>query len=202
MKIQNRWNGCSIFENEDETMRDTLLAALKSGANLCGADLCGANLRGADLRGANLRGADLREANLCGANLCEADLRGANLRGANLCEAKELNTLIAAQLSIIPAGKIIGWKKCQSNAIVKLEIGAKVKRSNATGRKCRSQSAKVLAIFDHFGRPIATATSKYDEDFTYEVGQIVSVSDFDEDRWNECAPGIHWFITREEAEDY
>ncbi len=54
--------------------RDEIIAAVKSGANLCGADLCDANLRGADLCDANLRGA----------NLCDADLCGANLRGADL----------------------------------------------------------------------------------------------------------------------
>lgn len=28
------------------------------------------------------------------------------------------------------------------------------------------------------------------------------VADFDENRWNECAPGIHFFITRDEAVRY
>jgi hypothetical protein len=28
------------------------------------------------------------------------------------------------------------------------------------------------------------------------------VENFNEDRWNECAAGIHFFITREEAIDY
>lgn len=32
--------------------------------------------------------------------------------------------------------------------------------------------------------------------------ETVSVADFDENRWNECAPGIHFFITREEAVRY
>ena len=70
------------FEKENNTIKDTLLEAIK-----CDADLRGANLRGANLRDADLRGADLRDANLCDANLCGADLRGADLRGANLCGA-------------------------------------------------------------------------------------------------------------------
>jgi hypothetical protein len=33
--------------------------------------------------------------------------------------------------------------------------------------------------------------------------QIGRVEDaFDENRWNECSHGIHFFITRKEAEDY
>ena len=59
MKILNRWTLSIIFENEKETLRETLIDALKEGADLRGADLSGAYLSGADLRGADLRGADL-----------------------------------------------------------------------------------------------------------------------------------------------
>ena len=44
--------------------------------------------------------------------------------------------------------------------------------------------------------------SIHDQTFIYKVGKTVSVCDFDENRWNECAPGIHFFITREEAINY
>ena len=73
--------GSVLFEHESEnnTIKETILEAKKSGANLVGANLEGANLVGAYLRGANLRGANLR-----GANLECANLRGANLEGANL----------------------------------------------------------------------------------------------------------------------
>ena len=52
------------YEKENNTIKDTVVEAVKSGANLwsanlCGADLSDANLRDADLRGANLGGADL-----------------------------------------------------------------------------------------------------------------------------------------------
>ena len=77
------------YEKENNTIKETLLEAIKSGANLRGAYLRGANLRGADLGGANLRDANLRDADLDdadlgGANLRDADLRGANLRGAKI----------------------------------------------------------------------------------------------------------------------
>ena len=46
------------------------------------------------------------------------------------------------------------------------------------------------------------ACSSYDNTFIYKKGEIVSVDNFDEDRWNECSTGIHFFITREEAVNY
>ena len=45
------------FEKEDNTIKDTLLEALKFGAYLSGANLSGAYLYGADLSGAHLSGA-------------------------------------------------------------------------------------------------------------------------------------------------
>ena len=87
--------GTLKFEGDFSSLKECVLAALKSGADLCDADLCGANLFDADLRGANLRGANLRDANLSGANLISADLSGANLRGADLRGAN----LISANLS-------------------------------------------------------------------------------------------------------
>lgn len=47
-----------------------------------------------------------------------------------------------------------------------------------------------------------TAYSSYDTDFTYKKGETVHVEDFDTNRWKECAPGIHFFITRIEAVEY
>ena len=39
--------------------------------------------------------------------------------------------------------------------------------------------------------------------FTYKIGATVHPREpFNEDRWNECAAGIHFFITKQEAEDY
>ena len=193
---------------------DNIEAILKEhGLNcLSGAYLSGAYLRDADLRGANLRGANLR-----GANLSYANLRGANLRGADLSCAElrcaELSELTVAQISILPdEGDIIGWKKAYVDGtmlpkpvIVKLLIPSDAQRSNATGRKCRASTARVLDLQDKQGNslpPDTTAYSSYDTDFTYQKGETIHVEDFDTDRWNECAPGIHFFITRIEAVEY
>ena len=183
-------------------------------ANLRYADLRGADLRSADLSGANLRCADLRYADLCGADLRSADLRSADLsaadlRGANLRDAN-LSELTVAQTSILPdEGDIIGWKKAitldGAPIIVKLLIPADAQRSNATGRKCRASTARVLDLQDKQGNslpPDTTAYSRYDTDFTYKKGETVHVENFDTNRWDECAPGIHFFITRIEAVEY
>ena len=160
-------------------------------ANLCGANLYGANLRNADLCGANLRSADLRSADLCGANL-----RNANLYGANLCGVKGADLAIA-QTRILPEGSIIGWKKCRNDVIVKLRIPEEAKRSHAFGRKCRAEYADVLEIFG-----AEEAISKHDNTVAYRVGERVTCHEWDGNWQEECAGGIHFFITRIEAENY
>ena len=182
-----------------------------SGADLLGANLRLANLSGADLLGVNLYRADLSGADLLGANLYRADLSGAdlsgaNLRGANLSGA-EIELMLVNKFYPIccpEAGSFVGWKKVRGDLIVKLEVTENAKRSSAFGRKCRCNEAKVLDIqnLDGTSADVTEVYSKHDANFAYRVGEIVRVDDFDEDRRNECAPGIHFFITRQEAVDY
>ncbi len=171
--------------------RAYLYGANLGGADLRGTDLGGANLRNADLYGANLGGADLRGANLRGADLRNADLRGANLRGA-----KNIPALVEAQTSILPEGELVGWKKCQGDVIVELLIPSDAKRSNATGRKCRASYAVVVAVHG-----AEEGRSSFDGNFVYRPGEVVRpVGAFDDNRWDECSSGIHFFITRAEAD--
>ncbi len=121
-----------------------------------------------------------------------ADLRGANLRGAT---ANELTCMYHLQCP--EEGAFIGWKKCQDNVIVKLQIPEDAKRSSATSRKCRCDKAIVL---DVLGADVGI--SNHDNSFLYKKGETIEVLDFEPDRWRECAPGIHFFITRAEAEAY
>ena len=75
------------YEKADNSIKDTLIEAVKSGAYLYGADLSGADLSGAYLSGAYLSGANLYGAYLSGAYLSGAYLSGANLYGAYLSGA-------------------------------------------------------------------------------------------------------------------
>ena len=172
------------------------------GADLYGADLYGADLRGANLYGANLRDADLRGAYLCGAYLCGAYLCGADLRGADPCGA-DLCGVRGAYIACPTDGSFIGWKKA-SGYIVKLQIPEDARRSSAGGEKCRCDKAYVVEIQNADGTKadIETIHSNHDANFVYTVGATVEVSDFDGDRWNECAPGIHFFIDRRAAVEY
>ena len=47
-----------------------------------------------------------------------------------------------------------------------------------------------------------TVRSGHDKNFVYTVGATVEVPDFDDNRWSECAPGIHFFIDRRAAVEY
>ncbi|MEQ2789347.1 pentapeptide repeat-containing protein [Flavonifractor plautii] len=182
------------------------------GANLSDADLRGANLSDADLRCANLSDADLRcanlrDADLRGANLSDADLRNADLCRADLCEASIDQMMwniytVFYPLQCPESGSYIGYKKA-SGLVVELEIPADARRSSATSRKCRASKAKVLSITDINGNPAGgQVKSNYDPNFVYAIGETVEVTDFDDNRWNECSTGIHHFITRAEAVIY
>ena len=181
-----------------------------SGADLSEADLSGAYLMRAYLRGADLRGADLSGADLSGADLSGAYLRGADLRGADLSGAYLMRADLsgAENVPYIPYacpdfGMFIGFKKAPGYIVV-LEIPEDAKRLSATGRKCRCNKAKVLEIqnIDGTKANVTKVASGHDSNFVYEVGKTVSVDNFCEDRWEECSPGIHFFINRQEAVNY
>ena len=175
-----------------------------TGADLRGADLRGANLYRVDLREANLYRADLREAHLYRADLREANLTGANLYRADLSGADLSEAKIDWPLVCPEKGSFIGYKKCRGGLIVELEIPEDALRSSATTRKCRCSKAKVLSItnLDGSKSECTETTSNRDHSFVYKVGETVEVPNFDTNRFNECSTGIHFFVTREEAEEY
>ena len=168
-------------------------------ADLGGANLSNADLRGADLRGADLRGADLRDANLYGADLKGANLSGANLWNADLSGAKNIFFPMACP----EKGSFIAFKKA-GFYIIELFIPSNAKRCSATSRKCRCSKAKVISITTPSGDKtnITEVYSNYDPNFIYKLGEYVEVKNFDDNRWNECSTGIHFFITRQEAVNY
>ena len=168
------------------------------------ADLSGANLRGANLRGANLsisaylHGANLSSADLRNANPSSADLSGANLSSAYLSGVKNISGIALAESSIVPeSGQFTGWKKCRNGVLVRVVVGKKARRSNATGRKCRAEYVKVLEVVG-----AEVGISNHDNRTEYRVGKIVRCDKWNENRFVECGGGIHFFLTRIEAENY
>lgn len=183
--------------------------AFLKGADLRGVELSNADLRGADLSYACLRRADLSYADLRGANLGYAGLSNADLKGADLSETKNVPYI---PMICPEEGSFIGWKKAyyddvESNTIksclVKLFIPEDAKRSSYSTRKCRCDKAQVLGIYSLDGSesPIS-AFSYYDSNFVYKTNEIISIDNFDENRWRECSTGIHFFINRQEAINY
>ena len=207
IEIKNRWTGAILFEykKENNNLKDTLIEAIKRGAYLGDANLRGADLGGAYLGNANLCDADLGDAylgnaNLSDAYLCGADLGDADLRGANLRGAKEIPYI---PLACPSDGPFIGWKKVH-NHLIKLLIPDGAKRSSATSRKCRCDKALVMEITDLDGtNPIVEIENISREPHTlYRVDKMVYPDSFDEDRWNECSHGIHFYINKQDAIDY
>ncbi len=213
IEIKHKITGAVIYTHQG----DTLVGANLSCANLRGADLLGVNLHdadlsGANLRGANLRGADLRGVNLRGVNLSDANLSDANLRGANLRYANIRCAylyganlygaigaeLILAQRRIVPSGTLTVYKKLAGSIIATLEIPADAQRCNALdSRKCRASKAVVRALSAG-----TSAVDGYTGKLVYVVGQAVTPDSYDPNIYVECSHGIHFFLTRIEAERY
>ena len=190
-----------IIENHQHWLNEDCegwgnMRANLEGANLKGVNLYRANLEGANLKGANLYRAYLYRAYLYRAYLYRANLEGANLKGAYL-EGANLNLQCPEKGSFIAFKKVNGY-------IVELEIQADAKRSSATTRKCRCEFAKVLSITNKDGSDSGLTVIHNDNycGCDYVVGEIVRSDSWDDDRWNECSHGIHFFITRDEAVIY
>ena len=214
MKITKKITNKIIFEDDSNTMKDCVINAISNGTclrgaylggahlggvYLHGADLRGADLRGAYLGGAYLRGTDLHDACLRGADLRGADLRGADFGGADLRDAKNIPFI---PLACPSDGEFIGWKKV-SKKLIKLLIPSDARRYSATSNKCRCDKAKVLEITDVDGsNPIASIINYSYAKTQYVVGEMVFPDSFDENRWNECSNGIHFFINKQEAINY
>ena len=146
------------------------------------------DLQGANLQGSNLQGANLQGANLQGANLRYANLQGSYLWGANLQDA----TLPPFQ--IVPEeGSFIAFKKVDTG-IIKILIPEDAKRtSTLVGRKCRASHVLVLE---------GSGNSHTHNALEYKESEIVVADSYNDDIRVQCTNGIHFFMTRKEAEDW
>ena len=157
--IKHRFSGTTLCEFDVKTVKEAVIEAVASGANLYGAYLSGANLSGADL----------------------SEVKNAEL--------------VLAQTSIVPEeGAFVGYKKLKNGVIAKLVIPDDAKRLNSYGsRKCRAEKAFVLE---------GSGRSSHNNSFAYAPEMWVIPDSFDDDRRVECSNGIHFFLTRIEAENY
>lgn len=126
--------------------------------------------------------ADLRGAYLRGANLSEADLRGVDLRGARLPDFQ------------IADGDLVAWKKADSR-IARLRIPYRARRTACLiNRKCRAE----FAVVDWIEGGVEEVRSE--RGGIYRVGEEVWPDRYCDDIRIDCSHGIHFFLTRAEAQ--
>lgn len=128
-------------------------------------------------------------------------LRGADLYCANLRDAKSIPYI---PLACPSDGAFVGWKKVHDK-LIKLQIPEDARRCSATTNKCRADKALVLAIYESDGVTESVEKEIVNNNYTqcvYKVGEMVYPDRFDDNRWNECSHGIHFFINKQEAINY
>lgn len=191
-----------------------------SNADLTEVELMGSTLGRTDFRGANLERADIRYANahyadFTGSNLRGVQFRHTNLSGASLSGATTIRTnfseaiLEDTRMDYIPFacpsdGSFVAWKKVNKK-LIKLQIPEDARRCSATSTKCRADKALVLAIYESDGVTESIETEVVNNNYAscvYKIGEMVYPDRFDDNRWNECSHGIHFFTNKREAINY
>lgn len=161
-------------------------------------------------------GADLTNASFGASELKEAHFDNAQMLHADLDDALCTETIVHGTPLVCPEkGGFTAFKQCveaksYKEFVVELYIPARAKRSSATSRKCRASEAKVMGIYSKTGKRLSARelsglhiVSHHNNLFEYKLGATVRPTRaFDENRWHECASGIHFFLTFEEAANY
>lgn len=197
------------FSGQDLSGVDFRGSYLKK-ANFSGCNLSRANFDGVDLIEANLRGANLSKASLdktdfMGADLTNADLSGTDLSTANLRFTTQSSTTMPAKPVILPnkGESVIGYKKLSAGAIIKVEVPADAERlSTHKSKKCRASALLTLEVIKEprSGELMSGfVTYKHSR---YAAGEITLPDGFNSDDTEQCAPGLHFFLTLQEAEDF
>lgn len=163
----------------------------------------GCSMKNANFKHANMKTGSFRYCDMRNCNIEDADLFGAVLEYAKLDGIISNEGTKWFRLHCPERGAFLGYKKCVNNRLVQLLIPADAKRTSATLPSCRCNKAKVLTIksFDYQDN-YDEAWSLVDENFVYKKGEWVEVKDFNEDRWMDSTTGIHFWMTRKEAQDY
>jgi hypothetical protein len=207
-----------IFSSQCSSRREAIEKALKSkvsfryadltNEDFSGLDLSNINFYGADLEGSLFSRAKLNKTNFSRAFLAGSDFRNTNIKNAILSNANGITyckfsrrgkKYIVSKHFAVPKGKLVGYKKIQNicrdkNVICTLEIPAKAKRIKTLAGKCRAEYAIVRK---------GNGYSFYQNSFIYKEGSVVKPEKkFNDDSFVECASGIHFFLTKKEAQDY
>lgn len=200
------------LSGEDLSNMDFTLSSFQNTV-LDGVDFEGSTVENALFDGCSMRKANFRNAKMVTASFRYCDMRECNIEGANLygavLEFAKLDGIVSDEgtqwfrLHCPEKGAFLAYKKCVNDRMVQLLVPADAKRTSATLPSCRCNKAKVLTIksFD-FKENFDEAWSLVDENFVYRRGEWVEVKNFNEDRWQDSTTGIHFWLTRAEAEAY
>lgn len=200
------------LSGEDLSNMDFTLSSFQNTV-LDGVDFEGSTVENALFDGCSMRKANFRNAKMVTASFRYCDMRECNIEGANLygavLEFAKLDGIVSDEatqwfrLHCPETGAFLAYKKCVNDRMVQLLVPADAKRTSATLPSCRCNKAKVLTIksFD-FKENFDEAWSLVDENFVYRKGEWVEVKNFNEDRWQDSTTGIHFWLTRAEAEAY
>jgi hypothetical protein len=141
---------------------------------------------------------------------CEFDID--RQENCDFSKAVFVETNLPVSSHVPDTGSFIGWKKakishdkCDDDEyyIVKLRIPEDARRSNAGRSKCRADKAYVEDIQDLDGNSVdKVVESMWDSKFKYQRWQIVTEPNFCENRFEECARGIHFFLNRDDAVNF
>lgn len=204
----------------DATMWDTNFKmtdfhfAILCCSKLCDSDFTGANLKCADLYCTDMDNTIFVDANLNSARLIYAqraywaDFTNADLSGVDTCDCSLNEEKMNGAKNFHPIllcpdeGSFIAWKKCSSDCIVKLLIPESAKRVGTCRYTLRASEAKVLEITDKEGNILNEANSHNEPSFTYKAGEIVRPKEDFDDHMFLDGSGIHFFLTRAEAQSY
>ena len=133
-----------------------------------------------------------------------AYLRGADLQGANLQEADLPHYLIVPQ-----EGEFLGYKsvlrKGGTSALLTIKVlGTSSRVSSLVGRKCRVSEAIAIKAEDHDGNEITGEDfkSSHESTFVWKLNEVTKPDSFCDDIRVECAPGLHIYITKDEAREF
>lgn len=205
--------GCNLSKAVITTtgMRETALtgssahSAYMRAVDLADSHLCGATFMSSvikdsrmprcNLRGANfidclidhtsLQDSDLRFAHMSTTKLTGSSMKRANIEGASFDAFQ------------IPDGDLVGWKAIRG-LIVELLIPREARRTaNIMNRKCRAEYAVVVRVHGDSIGPIGSRSG-----CLYQEGHRVTPDSYDDDIRLDCAHGIHFFLTKEEAEQW
>jgi hypothetical protein len=124
-----------------------------------------------------------------------------NVRQAamNACYGRKdipLDIITASRKFIVPE---LVYKRAVGGGIITAKIPEIAFVNGSLTTKCRASQAEIIAVENSpFGE---IAVSIYDMETSYAAGEHITIPDYDMST-EECAPGFHFFCSREQAEAF